>query len=109
MIFITVILLSALSDRVLLTAAPRETLRLGVLLSQEGIFDFSGLIPAIEIAIETIEADETLPFTFTYTYNDSMVSMASYCACISLYACMVVNYLHIYAAIGIVQHYITNI
>ena len=51
----------------------RETLRLGVLFSQE-VFDFSGSIPAIEMALETIEADETLPFTFTYTHNDSMVS-----------------------------------
>ena len=53
----------------------RQTLRLGMLFSQEGIFDFSGLIPSIEIALETIEADETLPFTFTYTHNDSMVSV----------------------------------
>ena len=51
----------------------RETLRLGILFSQE-VFDFSGSIPAIEMALETIEADETLPFIFTYTYNDSMVS-----------------------------------
>ena len=53
----------------------KETLRLGMLFSQKGVFDFSGLIPAIDIAIETIEADETLPFTFTYTHNDSMVSV----------------------------------
>ena len=52
----------------------KETLRLGMLFSQKGVFDFSGLIPAIDIALETIEADETLPFTFTYTHNDSMVS-----------------------------------
>ena len=50
----------------------RESLRLGVLFSQE-VFDFSGSIPAIEMALETIEDDETLPFTFTYTHNDSMV------------------------------------
>ena len=56
--------------------AERETLRLGMLFSQEGAFDFSGLIPTIEIALETIEADETLPFIFTYTHNDSMVSLA---------------------------------
>ena len=52
----------------------RETLRLGMLFSQKGALDFSGLIPTIEIALETIEADKTLPFTFAYTYNDSMVS-----------------------------------
>ena len=56
------------------TSDAKETLRLGMLFSQEGVFDFSGLIPAIDIALETIEADETLPFTFTYTHNDSMVS-----------------------------------
>lgn len=60
--------------------ATKETLRLGMLFSQEGVFDFSGLIPAIEIALETIEADETLPFSFTYTHNDSMVSQ---CCCYS--------------------------
>ena len=51
----------------------KEKLRLGVLFSQE-VFDFSGLIPAIEIALETIDADGTFPFTFTYTHNDSKVS-----------------------------------
>ena len=55
-------------------APRREILRLGMLFSQEGDFDFSGLIPTIEIALETIQADKTLPFTFTYTHNDSMVS-----------------------------------
>ena len=60
----------------------REILRLGMLFSQEGVFDFSGLIPTIEIALETIKADKTLPFTFTYTHSDSMVrkcrQLASY-------------------------------
>ena len=51
----------------------KETLRLGIISSQQGPFDFSGAIPSIEIALETIEADETLPFTFIYTHNDSMV------------------------------------
>lgn len=49
-------------------ATAKETLRLGFI-------DFSGLIPAIEIALETIEADKTLPFTLVYSYNDSMVSI----------------------------------
>ena len=52
----------------------KETLQLGMLFSQRGVFDFSGLIPAIEIALETINADDTLPFNFTYTHRDSMVS-----------------------------------
>ena len=52
----------------------KETLRLGILLSQDlDSFDFSGSLHAIDIALETIEADETLPFRFTYTHNDSKV------------------------------------
>ena len=52
---------------------PRETLRLGVLISQEGEFDFTGFIPAMRLALETIENDTTLPFTFDIVLNDSMV------------------------------------
>ena len=52
----------------------KESLKLGMLFSLERNTDFSGFIPAIEIAFETVKADETLPFTFTYTYNNSMVS-----------------------------------
>lgn len=52
----------------------KETLRLGILLSQDrNNFDFSGSLHAIEMALETIEADETLPFRFTYAHNDSKV------------------------------------
>ena len=54
------------------TADEKETLRLGVLVSQT-VFDFSGSLPAIDLAIESIAADKTLPFTFTYTHNDSKV------------------------------------
>ena len=46
----------------------KENLRLGVLFFEKGS------IPAVEMALETIEADETLPFLFTYTHNESMVS-----------------------------------
>ena len=58
-------------------ANTKETLRLGMLFSQEESSDFSGLIPAIEIALETIEDDETLPFEFEYVYDNSMVSSYS--------------------------------
>ena len=51
----------------------KETLRLGVLVSQEADFDFSGLIPAMDLALETVENDTTLPFKFSITLNDSMV------------------------------------
>ena len=52
----------------------KKTLHLGVLISQEGEFDFTGLLSAMDLALETIENDTTLPFNFTITLNDSMVS-----------------------------------
>ena len=52
----------------------KKTLHFGVLISQEGEFDFTGLLSAMDLALETIENDTTLPFNFTITLNDSMVS-----------------------------------
>ena len=52
---------------------PKDTLHLGVLVSQEGDFDFSGYIPAMKISLETINNDPTLPFNFSVTVNNSMV------------------------------------
>lgn len=46
----------------------REILYLGV------FNDLRGLVPAMNIALETIENDTTLPFTFNYIYNHTMVS-----------------------------------
>ena len=63
---ITVLIIISLLS--LCEAKEKQTLRLGFI-------EYSGLIPAIEIALETIEADETLPFRLKYTYNDSMVSI----------------------------------
>ena len=65
---VSVVLLS------LVTVKAKETLHLGVLISQEGEFDFTGFIPAMNLALETIENDTTLPFNFTITLSDSMVS-----------------------------------
>ena len=64
----------------------KETLRLklGALISQRGSFDFTGLIPAMNIALETIENDTTLPFKFDVVINDSMVSYIA-----TIHACMV--------------------
>lgn len=60
----------------------KESLRVGVLVSQEGPEDYAGFIPAMELALETIENDTTLPFTFDIILNDSMVSrVASTDAC----------------------------
>ena len=54
-------------------AIPKDTLHLGVLVSQEGDFHFLGHIPAMDISLETINNDATLPFNFSVTVNDSMV------------------------------------
>lgn len=55
--------------------AKKETLRLGVLISQEGEFDFTGFIPAMNLALETINNDATLPFNLEVTLNDTMVRL----------------------------------
>ena len=52
----------------------KETVRLGVLISQEGDEDLSGYIPAMELAVEIINDNESLPFYFIITRNDSKVS-----------------------------------
>jgi len=59
----------------LIEANAKKTLRLGVLISQEGEFDFRGFIPAMNLALQTIKDDATLPFNFEVTLNDSMVRL----------------------------------
>ena len=49
----------------------RETYRLGV------YTDLRGFLPAMRLALRTIEDDETLPFTFNVTLDLSMVSSDS--------------------------------
>ena len=51
----------------------KETLHLGMLISQEREFDFTGFIPAMNLALETIENDTTLPFNFYIRLNNSKV------------------------------------
>ena len=51
----------------------KDTLHLGVLISQEGDLDLSGYIPAMELALESIKNDASLPFDLDVTLNDSMV------------------------------------
>ena len=62
----------------LIAVNAKETLRIGMLISQEGDFDFTGFIPAMDLALETIENDTTLPFNFYVRLNDSKVSLPSY-------------------------------
>ena len=55
----------------------KETLRLGVLISSGQIgtrFDFTGFLPALELALETINNDSSLQYTFEVTTNNSMVT-----------------------------------
>ena len=49
----------------------RETLRIGV------FNDIRGFVPGMDIALETIKNDKTLPFTFEVTFNFTMVSYHS--------------------------------
>ena len=57
----------------LIVVNAKETLRIGMLISQEGDFDFTGFLPAMDLALETIENDTTLPFNFYVRLNDSKV------------------------------------
>ena len=52
----------------------KETLHLGVLVSQDGEFDFSGFIPALHLALQTIENDASFQYKFDVRIDDSMVS-----------------------------------
>ena len=60
-----------------------------------GVFnDLRGLVPAMNIALETIENDTTLPFSFNVAYNFTMVShmltcIASWCSsyCLKVFIC----------------------
>ena len=54
----------------------KDTLRVGVLISIEGDLNLSGYIPSMNLALESIENDTTLPFKFHATLNDSRV-----CSC----------------------------
>lgn len=63
-IAITTILLLSMGNTV---TNAREILRLGV------FNDLRGFVPAMEIALETIRNDKTLPFTFDVTFNFTMV------------------------------------
>ena len=57
---------------IVLLSNAKETFHLGV------HTDLIGFLPAMELALETIEKDETLPFTLDVTLNHSMVSIVSY-------------------------------
>jgi len=67
---------------VLLTKAAngKETLRLGALVSsgQTGTrFDYTGFLPALKLALETINNDSSLQYFFEITTNNSKVTTLS--------------------------------
>ncbi|XP_065899591.1 gamma-aminobutyric acid type B receptor subunit 2-like [Dysidea avara] len=55
----------------------KETLHLGVLVSQDGEFDNSGFIPALHLALQTIENDASFQYKFDVRIDDSMCAAAS--------------------------------
>ena len=73
MIIINVILLFLIKVN-----SAKDTLHLGVLISQEGDLNLSGYIPAMELALESIKNDTSLPFDFDVTLNDSMVRLGDH-------------------------------
>ncbi|XP_065899524.1 gamma-aminobutyric acid type B receptor subunit 2-like [Dysidea avara] len=55
----------------------KDTLHLGVLVSQDGETDLSGFLPALDLALKTIDNDTSLRYRFNVTVNDSMCEAAS--------------------------------
>jgi len=55
----------------------RETLHLGALISQQAgaSFDYSGFLPTLALALETINNDSSLRYKFNVTINNSMVNV----------------------------------
>ena len=59
----------------------RETLHIGVLISQQlgSGFDYSGLLPALSLALDTVNKDSSLRYRFNITVSNSLVYQTSYC------------------------------
>jgi len=64
--------------------ARRETLQLGALISQQlgAGFDYSGFLPALSLALETIDNDSSLRYGFNVTINNSLVNNVLVLACV---------------------------
>ena len=58
-------------------AANKTKLRLGVMIAREGELDYSGELLSFDLALQTINSDPSLQYSFENILNDSMVS-ASY-------------------------------
>ena len=55
--------------------ASKDILRLGVLIPEKGELNLSAYIHTMELALETVNNDATLPFQFKTIHSDSMVSL----------------------------------
>ncbi|XP_065899539.1 gamma-aminobutyric acid type B receptor subunit 2-like isoform X2 [Dysidea avara] len=57
----------------------RETLHIGVLISQQlgSGFDYSGLLPALSLALDTVNKDSSLRYRFNITVSNSLCEAAS--------------------------------
>ena len=52
----------------------KDTLQLGVLVSRGSEMDNSGFLPALDLALETVNNDTSLRYRFDVTINDSKAS-----------------------------------
>ena len=52
----------------------KDTYHLGVLIPIKGDLNLSAYKPTMELALETVDNDTTLPFNFTHNLDDSMVA-----------------------------------
>ena len=57
----------------------RETLHIGVLISQQlgAGFDYSGFLPALSLALDTVNKDSSLRYRLSVTVNNSLVYQTS--------------------------------
>ena len=62
-----------MSTSVLTDSGGKETLSLGVFVSQDSALDFTGFLVALDLAIDTINKNSSFLYNFTYLRNDSMV------------------------------------
>jgi len=75
MIYVVLSLIVSLSSVYAAKQKQKLPLRLGRILSQQGEYDNSGAILTFDLALETVNNDPSLNYTFQAMRNDSMVSV----------------------------------
>ncbi|XP_065899508.1 gamma-aminobutyric acid type B receptor subunit 2-like isoform X2 [Dysidea avara] len=68
--------ITCMSTSVLTDSGGKETLSLGVFVSQDSALDFTGFLVALDLAIDTINKNSSFLYNFTYLRNDSMCQAA---------------------------------